>query len=917
MATIVNDRDKILLNTTPRLIATTVVISGSGSSFIKLKNNGGVSPTTILLTANTTVFTSPTFSWEYALSTSPGTWVSMGSGPTQTITGTTFDSLLGSTNTHANYRVTATQTGYLSSTSPVFAISITREADDSIVVNITRRDTIVNTDAAGGFTPPAANTGTVISVSRSNTALNYAASGPDSFSVSYSVTSGSVTYGSVTNAGTTSSYADITAMTTDTATVLFTVTVRDSSGASTTYNVTQTFTKVKAPDSVYSHYLAPPSCFLDIDNSGNVISYADAFTQYNVFQGEIDDTSNWTFTKVDRNVTSTITSGGLVQITSFGVTGTPSESSHNPVTGMTSTNFIGARDRGSSYFNGHFAYANGIYFAVPMASASQTWPWAHITTIYTSSDAITWTARTVPAAAYWKVVYSSARGFFLIGVNSATSTPVIARSADGTTGWADTSLTTALASQAFWSHGYAFGSDLYLIPDTSTSNLVKYNGSTWSLVTVTGRTANYVKSVVVANGIVVTVDRSNNLHWSTNNTTWTVATNNSSLAINWGDVTHDGSYFYISENTASSRLVRSIDGKYWEKFATTTLYNYTQLKFFNGKFVIGNGNSVVVKDKLDNTTQSSYTFTATLPDMMCDYLTAPPNDNKYVVFNQDYSASPTLFNSTRIVSNLNNASGNIGYVDITATKGLLSRTLTFIVQKASATSDVYTTNIIPSTTAFPANSDGTVLSYSGSSSIIATIRKNGVDETTLWTATTSVSSGITLTGSWPTYAVTAVSGTIDTGTVTITATKGNMIQTLVWTYTKDKSGVGGGVIVNSFNPVVSIGAYVSLTFKTNGRVEVKLTAAEAPRFLLNWIEPVSATVGNSYYVKATITGDALASGTTGSYQQLNADRTWVLDNTAGASPSSKYTDFKLYLSTSASDAGAAGYATTYLQADKL
>ena len=50
-------------------------------------------------------------------------------------------------------------------------------------------------------------------------------------------------------------------MTTDTATVLFTVTVRDAASTPTTYNVTQTFTKVKAPDSVYNHYLAPPSCF--------------------------------------------------------------------------------------------------------------------------------------------------------------------------------------------------------------------------------------------------------------------------------------------------------------------------------------------------------------------------------------------------------------------------------------------------------------------------------------------------------------------------------------------------------------------------------------------------------------------------------------------------------------------------------
>lgn len=919
MATIVNDRDNILLNTVPRLIATTAVISGDGSSFTKLKNNGGVNPTTILLTANTTVFTSPTINWEYALSSTPGTWVSLGTGATQTITGTTFASLLGTTNTHANYRITATQTGFLSSTSPIFTITYFRESDDSIVVNITRKDTIVNTDAAGTFTPPAANTGTVISVTRGNTPLNYASSGADSFSVSYSVTAGSVTYGSVTNAGTTSTYADITAMTTDTATVLFTVTVRDSAGTPTTYNVTQTFTKVKAPDSVYNHYLAPPSCFLDIDNAGNVISFADAFTQYTVYKGDVDDTANWTFSKVDRNVTSSITSGGLDTVSAFGIATTPTVSADNPVTGMTSTNFIGTRDRGSAFYNGHFAYANGIYFAIPMASSSQSWPWAHITTIYTSSDAINWTARTVPSAAYWKLVYSSTLGFFLLGVNSGTTQPVIAKSANGTTGWTDTGLTASLASQAFFSHGYAFGSDLYLTPDTTTTNFVKYNGTSWSLVTVTGRTSNYVKDVCVANGIVITVDRVNAFRWSTNNTTWNTPSSTPGYSI--GNITHDGTYFYASSNDGTGGLARSIDGKSWERFATSSFTNSSgygvQLKFFNGKFILSGGSPVVVKNKLEDTTQVSQSITTTTPDFMCDYLTSPPNDGKYVVWDQDYSSSPTLFNATRIVSNLYMNSNNIGYVDITATKGSLSRTLTFIVQKATSTADVFTTNIIPSSTVFPANNDGTVLSYTGSSVITATIRRNGVDETSSWSATTSVTTGITLTGTWPTYAVTAVSATQDTGTVTITATKDNKTQILTWTYTKNKGATGGGVIINSFNPIVSIGAYVSLTFKTNGRVEIKLTAAESPRFLLNWIEPTSATVGNSYFIKAVTTGDALASGTTGSYLALTSDRTWVLDNTAGASPSSKHTDFKLYLSTSSSDAGAAGYATTYLQADKL
>ena len=915
MATIVNDRDNILLNTTPRLIATTVVISGDGSSFTKLKNNGGVNPTTILLTANTTVFTSPTFSWEYALSSTPGTWVSMGSGPTQTITGTTFATLLGTTNTHANYRVTATQTGFLSSTSPVFTITYFRESDDSVVVNITRKDTTVNTDAAGTFTPPAANSGTVISVTRGNTPLNYAASGPDSFSVSYTVTAGSVTYGSVTNSGTTSSYADITAMTTDTATVLFTVTVRDSAGTPTVYNVTQTFTKVKAPDAVYNHYLAPPSCFLDIDNSGNVISYADAFTQYNVFKGDVDDTSNWTFTKVDRNVTSTITSGGLVQITSFGVTSTPTWSSYSS-TGAASTLGIQSAEQWS---DGHFYYANGLYIIIPFPDTGS----AAITTIYTSTDCITWSARTVPSGNYWRAVYSPGLGFFVMGRQAVSPfNPLILKSSDGTS-WSDTGLTTS----TYYLTAFTFGGQLYLIPwdGALTNNFSKYNGTSWSSVTTSGlfNPAPRFRHRVITNGSIIILAYNTNYlpYWSTNGTTWTACTGTfGSGGGAFIDFAYDGSKFYALYGSGFSV---SADGKTWQSVSSSLDTSRRHFGFSNGQFhyALTGSDLFIVKKDLTSSVSNSISIASGLGDagatVPCEYYNGIRPNNSYAMFHNSLSSGGAQYNVTRRLSNMDVPSSNIGYVDITATKGPLTRILTFVVQRASATADVYTSNIIPSDTAFPANADGTVLSYSGSSSINCTIRKNGVDETSLWSATTSVTTGITLTGTWPIYAVTAVSGTVDTGSVTITATKGELVQVLVWKYTKDKSGTGGGIIINSFNPIVSIGAYVSLTFKTNGRVEVKLTSGESPRFLLNWIEPTSATIGNSYYIKAVTTGDALTSGTTGSYQQLNADRTWVLDNTGGASPSSKHTDFKLYLSTSASDAGAPGYATTYLQADKL
>lgn len=250
MTTIVNDRDIALQATDPRLIATSVAISADGASFIKTKNGGPVAPTTITLTANTTVFSSPTFSWEYALSTTPSTWVSLGSGSTQTLTGSTIAGLI-STASSIQYRVTATQSGYITA-SNTFIVTYTKEADEPIEVKISKTATAIPVDALG--VPIAGaydNTGTVITVSRGGVALNYnASSGANTFYISSTsiYPSTSITLGSLTGSGTAATYADITHMSSSvsTSTATFNVTVRNASGTTVTPNfpVEQAFTKV-------------------------------------------------------------------------------------------------------------------------------------------------------------------------------------------------------------------------------------------------------------------------------------------------------------------------------------------------------------------------------------------------------------------------------------------------------------------------------------------------------------------------------------------------------------------------------------------------------------------------------------------------------------------------------------------------
>ncbi|WP_323159566.1 hypothetical protein, partial [Pseudomonas marginalis] len=80
-------------------------------------------------------FTSPTYLWEYAVSAAPSTWISLGSGVSQTITGSAFSGAIG-TSTSIQYRVKVTQTGFLDA-SNTFLIAYSSEADEGIIPHIT------------------------------------------------------------------------------------------------------------------------------------------------------------------------------------------------------------------------------------------------------------------------------------------------------------------------------------------------------------------------------------------------------------------------------------------------------------------------------------------------------------------------------------------------------------------------------------------------------------------------------------------------------------------------------------------------------------------------------------------------------------------------------------------------------------
>jgi hypothetical protein len=213
---------------------TSVSITSSGGAGFKTPKNGAVTiPTSITLTAAASlIFTAAAvYTWHYAVSSAPTTWVLLGTGTTQVITSATILSIIG-TSTSVNYRCTVTE-NLLTTAYGYYSIQYSAEASDPVVVNLTRAVATIGCDATG--TPISfANTDTTITVTRGTSNLTYSSTGgANTFKVA--IASGydtGRTLGTQTavDGGTTYNLASITALTTDSAKVVFSITVYDASG---------------------------------------------------------------------------------------------------------------------------------------------------------------------------------------------------------------------------------------------------------------------------------------------------------------------------------------------------------------------------------------------------------------------------------------------------------------------------------------------------------------------------------------------------------------------------------------------------------------------------------------------------------------------------------------------------------------
>ena len=261
-------------------------------------------------------------------------------------------------------------------------------------------------------------------------------------------------------------------------------------------------------------------------------------------------------------------------------------------------------------------YANNIWVTVGNAIAR------------TSTDAITWTSRTVPANTWTAVGYGS--GNFVIGGSAG----VLASSTDAITWTAKTSPTSSAINAVTYQNNIwlaagrnellastdsntwyslftnnqttTYGNGLYVIGAAAGRIATSTNGTTWSLKN--SGTTSAINRLTYGNGVYVAVGAGGLVLTSTDATTWTSRTSGTASALN--AVTYgNGLYVY---GGAGGVLASSTDAITWTARTSGTVSIINTLAYGNGKYAFGaaGGGLSTSTDAITWTARTSGTATA-------------------------------------------------------------------------------------------------------------------------------------------------------------------------------------------------------------------------------------------------------------------------------------------------------------------
>jgi hypothetical protein len=265
------------------------------------------------------------------------------------------------------------------------------------------------------------------------------------------------------------------------------------------------------------------------------------------------------------------------------------------------------------------SYGAGVFVAVGNGGA-----------IYSSPDAITWTARTAPNTAnYTDVAYANGR-FIAVGGTTGSAAYPVAYSDDG--------IIWSLPSSPFsiTRTGISYGNGIWVAVGTNAVSISDDNGDTWT--TTTGLTAlgpasgvsfgnGLFCAVALGGGIItstdgltwtsiyiansgvlldvafgnqrfVTVDVNGRVFISTDAVTWTQT--RSSDGDTWRTITYgNGIFVAFADTSGGDNVMYSISGTNWIKLSDVPNYSWQGSTYGNGAFVaVGNGGATMYSNSM-------------------------------------------------------------------------------------------------------------------------------------------------------------------------------------------------------------------------------------------------------------------------------------------------------------------------------
>lgn len=218
-----------------------------------------------------------------------------------------------------------------------------------------------------------------------------------------------------------------------------------------------------------------------------------------------------------------------------------------------------------------------------------------------------------------------------------------------------------------------------------------------------------------------------------------------------------------------------------------------------------------------------------------------------------------------------------------------------------------TTSILTLTSeavSLPANSSGVVTSYANATSTVK-VMSGTTDETSLWTISTTPSTGITITFSSNVLTITNVTSSTSSGYVTVTATRsGYTTLTKQYNISKASDGTSGTSGTNGTSPYVFTLSNYSAVFPADSSGNVTSTTGNTT--VVNVMQGTSDVTSNTSISYTTVGCGVSQSGTTFTITGFSADSGYVAFTARVNDPIAGYVYMYKTYSWSKAKAGTAG-----------